>query len=821
MKKIFLTLSLFIFSIQGLASSCLDGREPVKSISEDGTYFVFHCEASVDNSDKDDNGITLGESIYKTITQGDPEIYEAQMLLNRFGRYSAGKPNGQWTWETQSAVQRFYSDSGQSFNGLWSSKILSDLQNRRLIVMPRSGSLSFAETDEMDDQIDFTYNKKSWYELNQIDIDIVTSDEMSPDFCYPTPEDCHKSRLFVPDPHKAIHGDFNGDGLEDLAIAWIYFTHTMKREKTPSHIRFYINDGNNNLISTPEIYALGKLPFRHFLYRMTANDFNSDGKDDLFVGSMGVIMRVKGQEHSLSDFEPNLLLLSTKDGKMRDASNLIEGQENGGMIENYTFSHATNSGDINCDGNIDIYSGNALLIGDGTGKFAHQSKDFPSGIDTNSFSSTIADFNGDGCGDVVMHHYGKGTYIWMSQNGKHLPRDFKELKIGNYYPGAKQYVNYMASDDLDGDGDPDLVAAITRLKPYYLGRKLLIFINENGELVEKTNELIQDLRDQDLNGVPQNHGEGSIRLIDHDRDGDLDIIDSTGGSDKINGRFGMSIFENDGNAHFTEIPDSEFLVLRYNGPKTGTGYPVDIDGKGRIDYVSFLRSSYSLFSQSVSMYSVLGREKPVDIESQIKAEKDKKRKALEKKRALEAEQSILDKELETEFAELEAELEEELFSNVTSNSKKFESAFNNRNNIVFEGIEKFTKFSSPIQLPSSGAHILGFKDIELIDENKVNLRAHLRFGMIDFSVGICFEYYSQYFFMAARTSFEMNDWGGLKKLMPSSRCIGQWELNDNKKRLEKIGIYSVIEDLYHSPYELLMALDKNSEIDLSKMRSFQ
>jgi hypothetical protein len=491
------------------------------------------------------------------------------------------------------------------------------------------------------------------------------------------------------------------------------------------------------------------------------------------------------------------------------------------MIENYTFSHATNSGDINCDGNIDIYSGNALLIGDGTGRFAHQSKDFPSGVDTNSFSSTIADFNGDGCGDVVMHHYGKGTYIWMSQNGKHLPRDFKELKIGNYYPGAKQYVNYMASNDLDGDGDPDLVAAITRLKPYYLGRKLLIFINENGELVEKTNELIQDLRDQDINGIPQNHGEGSIRLIDHDRDGDLDIIDSTGGSDKINGRFGMSIFENDGNAHFTEIPDSEFLVLRYNGPKTGTGYPVDIDGKGRIDYVSFLRSSYSLFSQSVSMYSVLGREKPVDIESQIKAEKDKKRKALEKKRALEAEQSILDKELETEFAELEAELEEELFSNVTSNSKKFESAFNNRNNIVFEGIEKFTKFSSPIQLPSSGAHILGFKDIELIDENKVNLRAHLRFGMIDFSVGICFEYYSQYSFMAARTSFEMNDWGGLKKLMPSNRCIGQWELKDNKNKLEKIGIYSVIEDLYHSPYELLKALDQNSEIDLSKIRSFQ
>ena len=40
-----------------------------------------------------------------------------------------------------------------TFAKKWSSKILTDLQKRRLIVMPRSGSLSFAEKDEMDDQV--------------------------------------------------------------------------------------------------------------------------------------------------------------------------------------------------------------------------------------------------------------------------------------------------------------------------------------------------------------------------------------------------------------------------------------------------------------------------------------------------------------------------------------------------------------------------------------------------------------------------------------------------------------------------------------------
>ena len=43
MKKLLLLLILSFFSIQGFAAGCPDGSEPVKSVSADGTYFVYNC----------------------------------------------------------------------------------------------------------------------------------------------------------------------------------------------------------------------------------------------------------------------------------------------------------------------------------------------------------------------------------------------------------------------------------------------------------------------------------------------------------------------------------------------------------------------------------------------------------------------------------------------------------------------------------------------------------------------------------------------------------------------------------------------------------
>jgi len=66
MKKLLLLLILSFFSAQSFAGSCPDGSDPVKSISADGTYFVYNCGGN-DTSTKTNNSATSSEKI--TITE--------------------------------------------------------------------------------------------------------------------------------------------------------------------------------------------------------------------------------------------------------------------------------------------------------------------------------------------------------------------------------------------------------------------------------------------------------------------------------------------------------------------------------------------------------------------------------------------------------------------------------------------------------------------------------------------------------------------------------------------------------------------------------
>ena len=63
MKKLFLLLILSFFSAQSFAAGCPDGSEPVKSVSDDGTYFVFSCGVSNEQSSSNSNDSSSSSSV--------------------------------------------------------------------------------------------------------------------------------------------------------------------------------------------------------------------------------------------------------------------------------------------------------------------------------------------------------------------------------------------------------------------------------------------------------------------------------------------------------------------------------------------------------------------------------------------------------------------------------------------------------------------------------------------------------------------------------------------------------------------------------------
>ena len=58
MKKIFLLFALLLMSSMSYASSCPDGSEPIKSVSDDGTYYIFTCNQEDSNNTNTDTNVS-------------------------------------------------------------------------------------------------------------------------------------------------------------------------------------------------------------------------------------------------------------------------------------------------------------------------------------------------------------------------------------------------------------------------------------------------------------------------------------------------------------------------------------------------------------------------------------------------------------------------------------------------------------------------------------------------------------------------------------------------------------------------------------------
>lgn len=209
---------------------------------------------------------------------------------------------------------------------------------------------------------------------------IASINEVHGEWYYPTPQILNPAGWFSVDPSNTVVGDFNGDGNQDIAVIWVVFPHVLERE-SKVFPEIFFGDGRGGFLPS-ELSISGLPPIRdHQLYRAVARDFNNDGADDLFVTSAGLIKRdPKVEGGFITDFEPLVYLRSLPEGRLKDASSAIEGQERGGLPLGYSFGHDMSAGDVNGDGLIDAFSGGVLFTGNNKGGFDNARELLPADV---------------------------------------------------------------------------------------------------------------------------------------------------------------------------------------------------------------------------------------------------------------------------------------------------------------------------------------------------------------------------------------------------------------------------------------------------------
>jgi sugar lactone lactonase YvrE len=237
-------------------------------------------------------------------------------------------------------------------------------------------------------------------------------------------------------PQSLAIGDFNGNGIPDLAVV------------AGSSVLVFLGKGDGTFQQTTETLSAGTFP-----QGITAGDLNGDGIPDLVVAN-------DANSGSVTIF------LGNGDGTFKTGTE-ISGTGSG------TISVAI--ADFNGDGIPDLavtnYSDDTvgILLGEGNATFEAPVFYSVSGI--NQQSVTAADFNGDGKADLAIGS-GYGAVVILPGNGDGTFGSPVYAGLASLYPSG-----FLAVADYNGDGLPDIA------EPDQTSANVAIFLNQQSQTV--------------------------------------------------------------------------------------------------------------------------------------------------------------------------------------------------------------------------------------------------------------------------------------------------------------------------------------------------
>ena len=292
----------------------------------------------------------------------------------------------------------------------------------------------------------------------------------------------------------AAYADIDRDGRMDVVIAPVYYTGLGPAEP----IRVYMNTGSGFADQTGTRLTVPGPGLVH-ARETIAGDFNGDGWVDIFIVG-------HGSDAPPYPGEAPQLFINNGNGTLHYDDQFAS------MVG---FDHGAASGDIDRDGDLDVLVVQQhhahFLINDGSAHFTRDDTRLPAESEwKNWFTGEIMDLDRDGFLDVILggHEYdGAPTTIYWGDSGGSFSASRKTILPT---VATREIVLAYGGEDIDGDGDRDLVLSRTGSNPFYSGRYLQVlvqtqprvFADESASRIslDTSKPWIDYLRLQDING---------------------------------------------------------------------------------------------------------------------------------------------------------------------------------------------------------------------------------------------------------------------------------------------------------------------------------